>query len=139
MNLRLYAVPILAFMLDGCSSSYDITAYMIEGRVLFEAVAMHNSELQTGTCARSISISSVAEPGESEQVWEWHSPNPSGPCLTDFPIRYGVTPIGAVETVAARPLIPGVTYDVDTSSPSSTYGTGRFRLSNGGRVDNQPR
>lgn len=66
-------------------------------------------------------------------------------CETRFPVAYGVPLLGEARTpeqaereVAAKQLIPDVVYEVSATVGATGYGSGRFRLTANGEVENLP-
>ena len=142
-------------LLGGCSYTYDILATMIDGRLTF--VVDPRSRARPSSCLTTIIVSEQdrqgrvpARPGDNAGlvshgvVW-WNSVGHDR-CETRFPVAYGVplagspaTPEQADREVAAKPLIPGVIYEVSASAGATGYGGGRFRLTADGKVESFPR
>lgn len=137
MKTRIAALT-AAMVLGSCSYAYDIQAVMIDGRLGF---AVDGSP----ECFSSISVTDssveLTQSSGRDAPWVWHER--FGDCANPFPVIYGQTLKGAPPVsgdpnarIAAKPLIVGVTYDVNTSSKDGGYGAGRFRLTAEGGVEN---
>ena len=140
------AVPILCILSQsGCSYSYDVSAKVSNGRLVFDANPQWG-----GDCVRRVEVSS--EEGGAGTVWEQSISFDDG-CKNKFPIAYGkplrghpqVYDSGGVPdamvgtsapSVAAKKLRAGVIYTVSTGTGATGYGCGRFRIGSDGRVEN---
>ncbi|WP_148291517.1 hypothetical protein [Brevundimonas abyssalis] len=141
-------------LLGGCSYAYDILATMIDGQLTF--IVDPSSRTKPSSCLTMIVVSAQdrqrrmeAQPGDDAQpvntgvVW-WNRVGYD--CETHFPVTYGVplageprSPEQADYEVEAKPLTPGVIYEVGATAGATGYGGGRFRLTGDGRVENIPR
>ena len=140
-------------MLGGCSYTYDILATMIDGKLAF--VVDPKSPSKPSSCLTTITVAAQdrqsrvrAEPNDNVQlvnagvVW-WNSVGYE--CSTRFPVTYGIPLAGEPRSpeqvnreVHAKPLTPGVIYEVVVVSGATGYGGGRFRLTASGGVENLP-
>ena len=143
----------LATSLGSCSSVYDITAKIIDGKVAFFA---NTDFFGNPDCVRSIAVEATdgppakAGPGDDEASVQrgvyWLKTFASPSCENTFPVRYGaeltgppfIYADGKGKSVEPKPLLRGVTYNVSAESSGSAYGGGRFRISKDGQVQNLP-
>ncbi|WP_207080996.1 hypothetical protein [Novosphingobium sp. KA1] len=138
----------------GCSSTYDIQAKMVDGKVTF----VPDTGIFGGPdCIGSITVETedgppaAATPGDDLDAisrgtyWEETFASPS--CENLFPITYGAKLVGppfiydddTIKSVKPKPLLKGVIYTVSARSSGSAYGGGKFRLTNEGRIENLQR
>lgn len=150
--LRILAVGSL-LMLGGCSYTYGILATMIDGKLVF--IVDPKSPSKPSSCLITITVTAQdrqsrvrAEPNDNVQlvnagvVW-WNSVGYE--CSTRFPVTYGIPLVGdpsspelANNEVHAKPLTPGVIYEIMVVSGATGSGGGRFRLTANGEVENLP-
>jgi len=139
-------VPILCFLtLSGCSYSYDVQAKVSDGRLVFDANPQWGAD-----CVRRVEVRS--DDGSAGTVWD-QSISPDDGCENKFPLAYGVPLRGEphvydsggvpdamagtpAPSVAAKKLRTGVIYTVSTTTGTTGYGCGRFRIGSDGRVEN---
>jgi hypothetical protein len=152
MVLTRIAAVVCLLMLGGCSYSYDILAKMIDGRLTF--VVSPNSFRKPASCLTMVMVAQdpqsdgqtgpngEGEVGHEGIVW-WDEVGRE--CSTRFPVTYGVRLAGsprsleaAARQIDAKPLRPGIIYEVHITSGSTGYGVGRFRLVPNGGVENIP-
>lgn len=140
--------------LGSCSSSYDIRAFILDGKLAFEPVGKDFWGNPDPDCFYSISVEAVdgpaATPAKGESVGlvkngtYWNRTFAVTSCENKFPVVYGAPLHGPPfrehyqYEVAAKPLVRGVTYSVSASSNGSAYGGGRFMLTADGQVKNLP-
>ncbi len=160
--LRLHTVGIVlaAFALGSCSYSYDLLAVVIDGRLAF---IVDPSSSRQPDCINAIHVSTdkgetaraTAATGDSEGmvangVFWWKSMEQD--CENPFPVFYGQPLKGErlvygegvpaarrgepSSVVEAKPLHVGVVYEVSTTSGSTGYGGGWFRITPDRRVEN---
>ena len=151
MLLRTVAVW-LVLLLTGCSSTYDIRAVVIGGKLAF--VPASTNIWGNPDCIYSISVREVEpRPSRSEvggssneaaNATYWDKSFAFTSCENPFPIFYASKlkgpPWRDLEryAVEAKPLRVGVTYEVTTSSEGSAYGSGRFQITEERKVVNLP-
>ena len=134
--LRFAAPVLLSLLLSGCSYAYDVKTKVVDGRLTFDADPQWGSD-----CIRQVTIE--AETGET--VWQQSISHEDG-CANTFPIIYGISLQGeqliveannlipenvrgqAAPIVAPKPLQLNTTYLISTTTGSTGYGCGRFRL-----------
>lgn len=142
----------VVLLLGGCSYTYGILATMIDGRLTF---IVDPDQRRPSACLTSIIVMAQdgqrraqAEPGDDVQLIDrgvvW-SNSVGYDCETRFPVTYGAPLAGAPTSpeqpgreVGAKPLTPGVIYEVAAAAGATGYGGGRFRLTTDGRVENLP-
>lgn len=155
MKASMIPALILASMLSGCSSQYDLRAISVDGEVAFVPEDEDFWGNPSPDCFYSIYVSIVDGPpatpeaGDSVGMVEngvyWHRSNAVTSCDNPFPITYGAELQGppfredGQDEVEAKPLLPGFTYEVTAASNGSEYGGGMFRLAEDGSVENLPR
>ena len=150
--VRALAVASILF-LGGCSYDYDILATMIDGRLTF--VVDPHSRARPSSCLTKITVETQdrqgrveAEPGDNVQPVNasvvWLS-SVGYNCKTRFPVTYGIPLAGRPRPgelpdrqVAAKQLSPGIIYEVWATVGATGYGSGRFRLTADGVVENLP-
>lgn len=154
MTARTLVALLLVFILNSCSSAYNLRAVIIDGEVAFVPQDTDKWGNPDPDCFYSISVSiadgPAAKPGESEDeslvgngVY-WNKTFAVTSCENSFPITYGAKLRGPsfqtdyVYEVEAKPLLLGYTYEVRASSNGSAYGEGKFRLTEQGTVENLP-
>lgn len=134
------SIPLAALALGSCSYSYDLKAVVIGGKLAF--VVDPNSR-HDPSCINQIDV--IASGGEQAKPTArddasrvrygtfWYE-RLEYDCVDKFPIFYGQKlkgkprPLGqARETVSAKPLRPGVVYEVSTSGAGG-YGGGAFKI-----------
>ena len=154
--MRLQAIltlPIFA-LLGSCSTSYELHAFVLNGRIAFAPVDKDIWGNPDPDCFYSISVSIVdgpsakKGPGESEGLIKhgtyWNKTFAVTSCENLFPAIYGQDLRGPPfrenyqYEVAAKPLVPGYVYQVTASSNGSAYGGGKFKLTKDGMVENLP-
>ena len=152
MVLTRIVALVCLFMLGGCSYSYDILAKMIDGRLTF--VVSPYSFRKPASCLTRVMVAQDPQSdgqtgpnGEGEVAHEgivwWDEVGRE--CSTRFPVTYGVGLVGSPRSpeeearqIEAKPLTPGIIYEVHITSGSTGYGVGRFRLGASGGVENLP-
>ena len=143
----------LTLALSGCSSTYDLHAVVLDGRVAFEPT--ETDIWGEPDCIYSISVSAVdgasAKPGGGDSIGMvehgvyWNESFAVTSCENPFPIIYGETLAGPPfrenyeYVVKPKPLRIGVVYEVTTASNGSAYGSGKFMITEQRRVVNLPR
>ena len=151
LGSNLCRVMALAAILSGCSSTYHMRATVIQGSVVFVA---DSDFFGNPDCIGSIEVRTddgppaTAIPGDDVGAvrvgvyWEETFASPS--CENPFPVKYGaklsgppfVYSDGEAKSVAAKPLMKGVTYTVEARSSGSAYGGGKFEITKDGKVIN---
>ena len=134
--VRLAVLALLMPLASGCSYTYDLNTTIIDGQLLFDANPDWGAD-----CIRQITIE--AESGEL--IWQ-QSVSHEDSCANTFPITYGVPLEGErliypantslpeqirgqpAPMVSPKPLQPDTIYRVHTTTGSTGYGCGRFRL-----------
>lgn len=135
-----------ALMLGSCSFGYDLVARVDGGRIVFDASDARPGWFFGELCVSGVHVTSdeetgvLPEPGDDEALVTngraaWWVEENANQCMESLPIAYGRTPAHSRVRVAAKPLKPGVVYRVSTGGHGG-YGSGRFRLSRDGRVEN---
>lgn len=149
---RTVIVLVLLLALGSCSYSYDLLAVAIDGRLAF-IVDQHSG--YKPQCIDFIEVSvdkggplAHATAGDDEAlirnggVYWWNSFEVSS-CENRFPIFYAQRLTGPPftyqdgerDSVEAKPLRIGAVYEVSTSGDGA-YGSGWFRISRNGRIEN---
>jgi hypothetical protein len=108
---------LLALALSGCSSAYPVEAVFISGKLHFVV------EDKLNGCLNDFRIESEG----GEVMWAIEGNFRSFPCANNFPLAYGVTPVGLKSQVAAKPLKAGVLYKIEGSDGDRYYGAFRYR------------
>lgn len=89
-------------------------------------------------CLRLIEVSAE---DETEAAWE-ESVSYDDDCANKFPLSYGNHLRGKHQPdsgeVVARPLQRETIYEVNATTGATGYGTGRFIIHGGGKVENLP-
>ena len=151
MKARIISALILATILSGCSSQYDLRAINVDGEVAFVPEDKDIWGNPSPDCFYSISVSIIdgppATPASGDSVGMvgngvyWHRSFAVTSCDNSFPITYGEELQGppfhedGQDEVGAKPLLPGFTYEVTAASNGSEYGGGTFRLAEDGTVE----
>ena len=157
---RAIGIAVAAFAIGSCSYSYNLLAVVIDGRLAFLVDPSSNHEPD---CINAIRVSTdkgeaataKAAAGDDERlvangVFWWKSMEHD--CKNHFPIFYGQPLKGErlvygdgvpaayrgepSSVVEAKPLHVGVVYEVSTTSGSTGYGQGWFRITADRRVEN---
>ena len=133
---RFVALALLMPLLSGCSYVYDVGVKVIAGQVTFDANPQWGAD-----CIREVTV----EADSGEVVWQ-QSISHEDACANTFPITYGVPLEGErliypsntslpedvrgqpAKSVAPKSLQPDTTYWVRTTTGSTGYGCGRFRV-----------
>ena len=141
---RFVALVLLMSLLSGCSYAYDVGVKVIDGQVTFDANPEWGAD-----CVRQLTVK--ADSGEV--VWQ-QSISHEDACANTFPIIYAIPLEGErliypafislpedvlgqpAKMVAPKPLQPDTTYWVHTTTGSTGYGCGRFRLLEDQAVEN---
>lgn len=153
LAFRLLAAMAMPLILGSCSYSYSIRAVLIEGRLAFEVAPWSDRHPD---CIRGVDVSvakngPIASPESGDDVglvrnggvYWWEQLN-VGSCENPFPIFYG-QPLKGVpfdygerqySRVRAKPIVIGHVYSVSMVSSGSGYGSGWFRITSDGRVEN---
>ncbi len=143
-------VAFLPLALGSCSTTHELTAAIVDGRLAFLA---DGNWWSRPDCFYSIDVSTdegspaAPEPGDdtdrvaSGTYWfYWRNE-----CANEYPVYYGQPLKGAPYRredgsewghVAPKPLSPHVVYSASTLSPASSYGTAYFRLDGKENVEN---
>jgi hypothetical protein len=153
MAYKATAALFLPLALSGCSSTYDVRALVLDGKVAF--VPTDTDIWGDPDCIYSISVSAVdgpsAKPEEGDSIGMvehgvyWNESFAVTSCDNPFPVVYGEELIGPPfrenyeYVVKAKPLRIGVVYEVTTASNGSAYGGGKFMITEQRRVVNLPR
>lgn len=138
--------PILCQLaLSGCTYSYDVQAEVSKGRLTFNANPQWGAD-----CLRRVDVRSDMDGGRA--VWE-QSISHDDHCENRFPITYGEPLRGRPDasnsdgdpdvmigtlasSVTAEKLRVGVIYTISTTTGTTGYGCGRFRIEPNGHVQN---
>ncbi|MET3435812.1 hypothetical protein [Sphingomonas sp. 1185] len=122
-----------ALMLGGCSYGYDVMALSGSGGVQF---AIAPGSRHSPSCVRLIEVYAI---DESVPVWR-DSVVYDDDCANMFPVAYGAALQGRHEpewpVIPAKPLRPGIVYEVHTTTGATGYGGGRFRIRPDGSIEN---
>jgi hypothetical protein len=120
-------------ILSGCSYGYDVVAALENGQITFRIDPRSNSK---PSCVRRIEV--TAE-DEKESAW-LASVSYDDDCANKFPIKYGSSFVGHPQpewpTIRAKPLRPGIIYEITTTTGATGYGWGRFTIKTDGQVVN---
>lgn len=120
-------------ILSGCSYGYDVVATLENGQITFRIDPRSNSK---PSCLRQIEV--TAE-DERESVWLASVSYDDG-CANKFPIKYGSSfegqPQPEWQTIRAKPIRPGIIYEVNTTTGATGYGRGRFTIKTDGQLVN---
>lgn len=136
-RLPLAAALLILLPLGGCSYHYDLRAVIIDGRLAFTT----DTHWLSGqpTCLREIEVFAYTP----DYDVRWRAPGTYETCVQDFPVFYGQPVKGvrpdAPDTVKAKALKRGVIYHVNSTSSGGGSGTGLFRLTSDGQVENLER
>lgn len=103
--------------LTGCSYSYPVDAFFLDGKLHFRATEKLNG------CLNDFSV--VSETGET--MWAIEGPFRTGPCQDSFPLAYGIAPSELKTRLAAKPLKAGVRYRIEGSDGDRYYGSFQYR------------
>ena len=141
---RWVALVLLWPLLSGCTYSYDVGVTVVGGQVTFDADPQRGAD-----CIRRVTVTAFS----GEIVWR-QSISHEDACAKTFPVVYGV-PLEGVrltdpsnrfrDEVAGgqspdpgprEPLQTDMIYRVHTTTGSTGYGWGRFRLSKDRKVEN---
>ena len=140
---RWVALVLLWPLLSGCTYSYDVGVTVVGGQVTFDADPQWGAD-----CIRRVAVTAFS----AEIVWR-ESISHEDACANTFPVVYDVPLEGerlinpsnrSDDEVAGGPLPdPGppeplqtdTIYQVHTTTGSTGYGCGRFRLSNNRKVE----
>jgi hypothetical protein len=155
MNVKATTALMFALILGGCSSSYDLRATIIDGKIAFVSEGKDFWGNPEPDCFYSISVQIVdgppATPAPGESVGTvrngtyWNRTFAVTSCDNPFPVTYGAELQGPPfrenyqYEVDAKPLLKGFTYEVSASSKGSAYGARRFMLTKQGTIKNLPR
>ena len=130
---RTAALSLLPLTLSGCSYTYDVSAIVRGGQVVF---IVDSKSSQQPTCVRRIEITQGGDTMWLESV------DYDDSCANEFPLAYGEALSGRhqqdIEQIAAKPLRRGVVYEISTTTGATGYGGGRFTIMANGRVRNLP-
>ena len=154
MRLRLLAALAVVAALNGCSSSYDLRAVAIGGKLAF--VPAETDLWGEPDCIYSISVSAedgraaprATKADDARMVANgvyWKKTFEVTSCENPFPVFYGAKLKGPPFSedqgynVEAKPLRRGVVYEVKTSSEGSAYGGGKFVITDERKIVNLPR
>jgi hypothetical protein len=143
----------MLLMLGSCSYAYSIRAVAMNGRLAF--VVAPWSERHPN-CVRGVTVSvdkggPIARPSPGDDaalvrnggVYWWEQFDVTS-CPNPFPIFYG-QPLkgvpsdyggGRTSSVKAKPLVIGHVYEVGMESSGSGYGSGWFRITRDGHIEN---
>ena len=149
-----------ALLLSGCSYAYDLQAVVIDGKVAF---VVSPSSPRHPDCIREITVETDDARAEATRrddqeavargvFWD-QSLSHEGGCQNEFPIVYGEPLKGSplvyegqglpegmqgqrANTVMPKLLRIGATYTVSTTSGSTGYGCGRFRITQDRKIEN---
>jgi hypothetical protein len=136
---------LLILTLSGCSYAYDVQARVVDGRLMFDANPQWGAD-----CVNEIEVR-AEDKDEGATLWE-QSASYAG-CEKRFPLAYDELLKGSVFeyntsgalnerartlaiAVAPKPMRAGVVYRVLTTTGSTGYGCGRFRISPDRKVQN---
>lgn len=152
---RTITLCLLTLALSGCSSTYDLRAIMLDGKLAFTPDDTDIWGNPDPDCLRSIEVTIVdgppatTEEGDDIRAVErgtyWAATFKSISCENPFPVHYGSNLKGesffeeGVSDVSAKPLVFGYSYTISASSSGSAYGDGKFRITENGAVENLPR
>ncbi len=152
MTYKTTAALFLTLALSGCSSTYDLRAVVLDGKVAF--VPTETDIWGEPDCIYSISVSAVdgppAMPGDGDSIGMvehgvyWNESFAVTSCDNPFPVVYCETLGGPPfrenyeYVVKPKPLRIGVVYEVTTASNGSAYGGGTFMITEQRRVVNLP-
>ncbi len=147
MLLRFAGVALLVLSLSGCSFVYDLLAVARDGKLAF---IVSSASPRHPSCVRTVQI--IAEDGVKAKTQPYddvarvdygtfwfESVDHDRDCANEFPLTYGKALVGRSTKerhVAAKPLIPGVVYKIETTTGVNGYGAGRFRIEASGRIEN---
>lgn len=120
-------------ILSGCSYEYGVVAMLENGQIIFGVDPRSNSN---PSCLRRIEV--IAE-DERESAWR-ASVSYDDDCANKFPIKYGSSFHGQPQpewpTITAKPIRPGIIYEVNTTTGATGYGWGRFTIKTDGQLVN---
>ena len=150
---RVAAATAMLLMLGSCSYAYSIRAVAMNGRLAF--VVAPWSERHPN-CVRGVTVSvdkggPIARPSPGDDAalvrnggGYWWEQFDVTSCPNPFPIFYG-QPLkgvpsdyggGRTSSVKAKPLVIGHVYEVGMESSGSGYGSGWFRITRDGHIEN---
>lgn len=153
MGIRTASALLTFVALSGCSYPYDVRAVILHGKLAF--IVDPNSKIKPD-CIRSVHVqtdeSARAKPayGDNSALVAngiyWWKDFALDACPNRFPIFYGqpligqpfINQDGSTTAVEPKPLVPGVIYEIGTTSRGSGYGSGRFRIRPDRTVENLP-
>lgn len=122
--------------LAGCSRTYRFDARIVDGAVVFVPSARHSNCLWR--------FEMVDELGQL--VWAAAREVPADPaveapihCDNSAPIRFGTAPQGMSVTLPARPLQPGMTYEISGFGGGQFWGRFRYAETPAPQVENLKR
>lgn len=141
-SARVGIIALLTTALGSCSYGIDLRAVSVNGRLAFVST---DTDFE---CIANIYVvaegDTVAKAEKGDQVGLvvngqafWWTKAPVTECKTSFPVFYGQLYSKTPDAVRPKRLRFNVIYQVQTQGQGA-YGSGRFRVLRGGRIENLP-
>jgi TonB family protein len=149
MRIALALLLPASLALHGCSSSYQVYATIVGGRLAFEAGEGGPDCIATIHVSSARALPAVPPGGDDKDLMKrgaayvrahaaWATDGVTYACTADFPVVYGQTLEGVTLVVAPKKLEIGVPYAVSVSGPNASGGNGCFRINPDRRPENLP-
>lgn len=133
MVLRVLILLLSTIILSGCSYVYDVIATLENGQITFSIDPRSRSK---PSCLSRIEVTAEDDRGSAWLA----SVSYDDHCANKFPIKYGSRFEGQPQpewpTIRAKPIRPGIIYEVTTTTGATGYGWGRFIIKTNGQLVN---
>lgn len=138
-----------ALSLQGCSSSYQVLARVINGQLAFVPADSRHECISVirvtaeGPRAPDPAIDRIEDPVQRSDAIDraraaWSADGISFACKAHYPVFYGSALPDMPALAPAKALRVGQAYSVSVMGPDGSAGDGCFRITEGGQAENLP-